>query len=249
MSKIYSQAIVADSHFLTSAGIAEVLQNHVGIADVRCANSFADLCALLARNNHCQILTIDLAFAGMDGLAGVRLLRAHYPNMRIVVISDNASKEAVLESLSAGVHGYIVTDMTADRMVEAFKDILLDKIFVPLRMAEISDAAKSDKPAVVPPNSGAAAMVLTSRQCDVLSLIRKGLSNKQIAYALGISGSTVKVHIAAAFRQLGVHNRVGAIIAFEKLSNKAKIAEKADNVSYSLVKRRASDFTAPAAFR
>src|SRR5690606_8281318 len=98
-----------------------------------------------------------------------------------------------------GVHGYILKSAEDGEIVEALNQIIGGQIYAPPELAESSASAREDS---------AAKATLTPRQRDVLDLMVGGKTNKEIARALELSESTVKIHVAALFRALGVRNRV-----------------------------------------
>lgn len=227
VTHVSTLALVADTHFLTSAGIAEILHHHLGIETVKCAADFRTACALLAADPAYTMITVDLSLTGMNGLHGIRQLRSAYPALHIVIVSDQTNQAAMLSALAAGIHGYILKDMDAAAMIGAFKLVLEGKIFVPNCVSDTPAWTNTPQPT----EDEATEISLTARQRDVVQHLRKGFSNKEIARALDISESTVKVHMAAAFRQLGVHNRVGVIAVLDgKMSRatRARTPEWAD---------------------
>jgi DNA-binding NarL/FixJ family response regulator len=108
--------------------------------------------------------------------------------------------------------------MSAKDIAEAFRLVLAGHIFVPKCLSEIQPSDNDERFSVRFQRE----KLLTLRQRDVMKHLRDGASNKEIARALGISESTVKVHMAAAFRLLGVHNRVGAVTALDGPSNEQR---------------------------
>jgi DNA-binding NarL/FixJ family response regulator len=232
-----TRALVADAHFLSSAGIAEILRHHLGVIDVECVGDFDAVWAALSPNSQLNIMTVDLDLPGMNGLKGISLLKARYPCLHIVVVSDHAEKNVVLRGLASGIHGYLLKDMPSAEMVDAFRLTLAGQIYVPSCVAEFSGEEEQLRPTV----SGGSQLTLTMRQRDVVELLRKGYSNKEIGRALDISESTVKVHMAAAFRSLGVHNRVAALTALNG-TDFAMSRQTTSSVSGDVPKRRASDF-------
>jgi DNA-binding NarL/FixJ family response regulator len=125
-------------------------------------------------------------------------------------------REDILLALQAGVNGYISKSMGLKELSSALEQILGGKVYVPASIASLGITGSADEiTATAAPD---AAPTLTPRQKDVLTLIVKGNSNKEIARGLGLGEGTIKVHLAALFRVLGVHSRSaaaakGAIIA------------------------------------
>lgn len=128
--------------------------------------------------------------------------------MLLVVVASTRDRDLVLQALGAGVHGYVPMDLSAEEMLGAFKSVLSGQIYVPKLMSEVCA-----KQLAVAPGSGSHDLSFTDRQSQVLALMTAGRSNKEIARTLHIAEGTVKVHITAAFRVLGVHNRVSAAAA------------------------------------
>lgn len=200
--------VVADHHPLCRAGLASLLSEHFVIGELVQASDFPHTLAALARSSGTAMVTVNMNLPGMNGIAGLRKLRADYPSLLLVVVAESRERELVLDALCAGVHGYILKATPVVEMARAFESILAGHIYVPPLVSDVT--VKASASAVVTPSSSAA---LTDRQFEVLKLVAAGRSNKEIARSLFIAEGTVKVHITAAFRALGVHNRVSAAAA------------------------------------
>ena len=164
--------------------------------------------AVLARTT-ANLVLIDVT-QGID-LEEVRSVAAAYPELALVALGLCEQRQDIIRCGRAGFVGYVARDASIDALCQSMLDIatgrlqcsaeisgsLLRALFHATPRALISDDA------------------LTRREGEVLQLIGRGLSNKEIARSLRISESTVKVHVAAAFRLLGVHNRVGAVAALQ----------------------------------
>ena len=200
--------VVADHHPLCRAGLASLLSEHFVIGELVQASDFPHTLAAIARSSETSMVTVNLNLPGMNGIAGLRKLRADYPSLLLVVVAESRQREMVLDALCAGVHGYILKATPVVEMSRAFETILAGHIYVPPLVSDVT--VKASASAVVTPSSSAA---LTDRQFEVLKLVAAGRSNKEIARSLFIAEGTVKVHITAAFRALGVHNRVSAAAA------------------------------------
>ncbi len=200
--------VVADHHPLCRAGLASLLSEHFVIGELVQASDFPHTLAAIARSSGTAMVTVNLNLPGMNGIAGLRKLRADYPSLLLVVVAESRERELVLDALCAGVHGYILKATPVVEMSRAFETILAGHIYVPPLVSDVTVRASAS--ALVTPSSSAA---LTDRQFEVLKLVAAGRSNKEIARSLFIAEGTVKVHITAAFRALGVHNRVSAAAA------------------------------------
>jgi len=209
MNNPVSRVVVADHHPLCRAGLADLLVHHLGVGEVIQASDFAHSLAAIARSSEIGMITVTLDLPEMRGIAGLRRLRTDHPSLRVVVVAESRERDLVLDALCAGVHGYILKDTPLDEMVRAFEMIIGGHVYVPSLVSDIR--AKRSVIAQVMPGEAS----LTERQIEVLQLIAAGRSNKEIARALEIAEGTVKVHITAAFRALGVHNRVSAAAAMQ----------------------------------
>ena len=202
--------IVADHQPLCRAGLASLLADRLTIGELVQASDFAHTLAAIARSPVTTMVTVNMNLPGMNGVAGLRKLRADHPSLLLVVVAESRERELVLDTLCAGVHGYILKDTPVDEMTRAFVSVLSGHIYVPPLVSDVT--VKTCASTVVTPSSSAA---LTDRQFEVLKLVAAGRSNKEIARSLFIAEGTVKVHITAAFRALGVHNRVSAAAALQ----------------------------------
>lgn len=209
VGQIIHRILVADHQPICRAGLSAMFMNYPGISDVREASDFSGALATIGREPDISLLAVDLDLPGMAGGEGLRRLRMEHNGLLVVVVASTRDRNLVLDALCAGVHGYIPKDLPVDEMLAAFRAVLSGQIFVPALVSDVT-ANRSDpivQRAQLPGNC------LTGRQLDVLSQLSAGKSNKEIARALKIAESTVKVHITAAFRALGVHNRVSAAAA------------------------------------
>jgi len=134
----------------------------------------------------------------------------------MATVSDR--REDILLALQAGVNGYIPKNMGLEKFSSALKQIIGGTVYVPPSIASPSITGPADE--IVATAESELAPTLTPRQKDVLTLVVKGNSNKEIAKELGLGEGTVKVHLASLFRTLGVHTRSaaaakGAVIVWE----------------------------------
>lgn len=204
--------VVADSHSMSRAGLAGMFAAELGMAEVLETSDFAGALVSIACVPQIGLLAVDFDLPGMGGSEGLRRLRMDHPGVLVVVLGARRDRELVLAALCAGAHGYIPKDMPCDQMCAVFRSVLSGQIYVPPLVSEVAPTP----PKPVRAGGAPADAALTERQREVLRLLASGRSNKEIARTLHIAEGTVKVHIAAAFRILGVHNRVGAAAALRE---------------------------------
>jgi DNA-binding NarL/FixJ family response regulator len=144
------------------------------------------------------------------------MVRESFPNARVAVVSGSKSRRDILQSLEAGVHGYVPKSLSVAELTGALQKVLDGNLYVPPSLADVdtpSEATSHSKPERAETDEIDPAHMLTRRQHEVLELLIKGKSNKEIALALKLGEGTVKVHLAAIFRHFGVNNRAAAAVA------------------------------------
>ncbi|AYG95665.1 DNA-binding response regulator [Brevundimonas naejangsanensis] len=199
--------VVADGQPLYRAGLVATLHNYRVAKVIREEADFPGVLASLAAAPDTRLVSIDLELPGMGALSGVRRLRSRHPAVKVVVVDWPEAQRAVFDALAAGAHGYVPKQHSPSQMAAGFQAVLKGNIYVPASVCdEPSPPCDSSRRDGQP-------QLLTRRQREVLTLLTTGRSNKEIARALMISESTVKVHLAAAFRLLGVRSRMAAATA------------------------------------
>lgn len=209
--------LIADEQSLCREGLTALLDRNWSGLTIAHADRFAGLIGILAGDEAVAMVVVDLSLPGLNEVAGIRHIRAHYSNVRIVVTAAYLHRDSIVECLRAGVHGCIAKSLCSAEVVEAFATIGQGRIYVPALMSgEIAEECRPDAP-----------KLLSERQREVLHELAAGKSNKEIARRLGIAEGTVKVHVNAVFRTLGVRNRVGAAAALREIDSTSVAFEPA----------------------
>jgi DNA-binding NarL/FixJ family response regulator len=181
--------------------------------------------------DHIRNSTIDLALVGLGrsssaALDSLKAVRETSPATRFAVVSNSDARADILATLAAGFHGFISKRHSDTEILAAVTSILAGRIYVPRSLMEAGDreasASRGDPGAAPLLSTEADLSKLTKRQREVLQLLARGMSNKEIARALKIAEATTKIHMAALLRGLGARNRTEA--AF-KAANLARSAE------------------------
>jgi DNA-binding NarL/FixJ family response regulator len=199
---------IADDHPLMREALAVAISGVVPDARFTEAATLEATLALVDESPGPDLLLMDLHMPGTDGIDGVRAVRDRAPHVPLAVVSADADPVAVRAMLALGVSGFIPKTDSSMVMASAVRLILAGGVYVPPRL--MTDACI---PAMV---NGASPSGLTTRQMDVVRLLARGLSNKAIARALGVSEGTVKVHLLAVFRALAVRNRTTAVLEAQR---------------------------------
>jgi DNA-binding NarL/FixJ family response regulator len=163
----------------------------------------------LERESQLDLALLDIHMPGSSELEWIRAIRRAYPTLPLLVMSATEDAGLVRALIDLGVAGFIPKSDPSAVILQAVRLVLAGGTYAPLRLLSQSPAASSPRaPGNVPTIAG-----LTSRQREVLALLARGLPNKLIARQLGLSESTVKVHLLAIYRVLAVRNRTEAVVA------------------------------------
>ena len=181
------KVLVVDDHAVVRQGLAAVLRGVNPAALVLEAADGATALALAAANPDIGLVLMDLMIPDATGLSAVAAFVAAHPAMPMMVVSSSEARADVLAALELGALGYVAKSATASTVAAASRLVLAGEVYVPAFMALGEDAAPPS-----PAPGGAAAEALTDRQQAVLALVREGVSNKEIAYRLGVTEGTVK---------------------------------------------------------
>jgi DNA-binding NarL/FixJ family response regulator len=202
------KALVADDHELFRSGMKQLLVDVLGAEDVREAETLDQAIEILTNQGAGDLVLVDLRMPGMSGAEALAALRDGFPEAKVAVVSAWEERADIISALSAGVHGYIPKSLPSSEIANALKSILEGRIFVPPTLGR-RDAAAVGSPPREADVSGSDK--LTLRQREVLNELLKGMASKEIARTLDIAEGTVKIHLAAIYRALGVRTRAEAI--------------------------------------
>ena len=181
-SRAFSRALIVDDHPLFCDALALTLRSIAGVAEVDCASSLGMALERIARGPRPDVVLLDLDLPDVDGLDGLLRLRAAEPGLPVLVVSS----------------------MTEPRLIGAALEALgRGERWVPDGVAAIADATS---------DAVARLSQLTRQQAKILELLCQGRLNKQIAWELSIAETTVKAHVTAIMRKLGVQSRTQAVL-------------------------------------
>ena len=169
------------------------------------AASLDEVQAALERLPDTDAVLLDLDMPGMDGLAGLALLRSQHPTVPIIVVSAARDAAVARRTYDLGASAYVDKSASLDEIAATVRAVLNGEILVP------PEAAAGD-------TFAQRAAQLTPQQWRVLTLMVHGDQNKQIAYKLGIGEATVKAHVTVILRKLGVRSRTQAVIEARALA-------------------------------
>lgn len=190
--------LLIDDHALYRRGLLFLLEQIPGEHQFLESDNCEDAFAMASTQKHIDLILLDLALPGMNGLAGVLRFRSICPTSPIVLMSGNENSHLIVDGMRRGAKGFIPKSASPEVMTAALQLILAGGTYIPLQ-GVLSDMSFAEE-----------RRSLTERQREVLALIAQAHSNKEIATRLGMRVNTVRVHVAAILDALGVNNRVEA---------------------------------------
>jgi DNA-binding NarL/FixJ family response regulator len=188
--------LLADDHYVVLMGLVSLLKLEKGLRVVKTAENGAEAVDLY-REHRPDVALLDVRMPGMDGVNAAAAIRAEFPDARVLMLTSFDTEEDIHRALQAGVAGYILKDSKRPELVAAIRAVHAGGHWIPGEVAQRA-AARAAQPD------------LSSRQRQVLELVAKGLSNKEIAQILGFSEDGTKQHLRQIYARLGVADRAEA---------------------------------------
>jgi two-component system nitrate/nitrite response regulator NarL len=209
------RVLLIDDHALFRVGLEGLLERR-NIEVTAAVGSGAEGLKL-ARELKPDVVLLDMRMPEMRGLEVLRRLRDDVPDVPVVMLTTSDEEQDLIESLRLGARGYLLKDMEPDDLVSTLRDIVEGKTIVtPELTGVLARAVQQGEPAASDERTKPFDE-LTPREREILCHLSEGQSNKVIARKLGISDGTVKLHVKAILRKLGVHSRVeAAVMAVER---------------------------------
>ena len=231
------KVLVIDDHPLILSALKLVIQGLggdvtvVGVGSARAARS-----ALQADADY-DLVLLDLHLGDADGFEVLGEFRAAYPALPVVVVSASERPSDVIRAVDLGAMGFVPKRASNETLFEALHLVMSGGIYIPTMTMGVERPERKVRGDTVPAalhgqaDNGASGsekpldtLGLTPRQMDVLALLLKGYPNKLIARDLNVSVETVKDHVAAVLRTLGVASRTQAVLAVSQMSQRGGLA-------------------------
>lgn len=202
---IGSWALIVDDHPLFCDALELTLKSVADFSMVRTANCLDAALKQLDGLPPPSIILLDLNLPDVSGLEGLLRLKRSSEKSRIIIVSSLTENAVINSAIAAGASGYVPKHSSRSTFKEAMDDIAAGKVFKPGGFVEGEDPTPDTK-------SVERLSTLTKQQARILYLICDGKLNKQIAYELSIAETTVKAHVTAIMRKLGVQSRTQAVL-------------------------------------
>jgi DNA-binding NarL/FixJ family response regulator len=188
--------LVVDDHFMVRMGLSASLNAESDMVVVaEAANSEAALTAY--REHHPNLVLMDVRLPGKNGTETTAALVEEFPDARILMLSTHSGEEDVFRSLQAGARGYILKSAIREELLRAIREVYENRRYLDPAVAPLLAARMSHRS-------------LTGRELEVLRMVSKGRSNKEIAASLNIAEVTVKLHVSHVLEKLNVNDRTEA---------------------------------------
>lgn len=199
--------LIADDHALFRDALSQLIEQFDKSATIIQASNYAQTLKILEQESNFDMIIVDLEMQDLQSWEqGLEEIKKAGKNAKLVIISAVENQRAIRNTLEKGAHGYVSKRSESKILLNALKLISEGGTYIPPIMLNPKDTSEHNN-----------CKILTNRQNQVLGLVAQGMSNKQIAYEMGVSEATVKLHINALLRSVGATNRTQAVITAQKM--------------------------------
>jgi DNA-binding NarL/FixJ family response regulator len=193
------RVILVDDHPVVRFGLSAIIGLQPDMTVTAEAGSGEEACSVCT-TTPADVMLMDLRLPGMSGVDAIRALRKSHPKLRFIVLTTYEGDEDIYRALEAGAHAYLLKGMSHDVLANAIRSVHAGLRYIPDSISR----SLADRP----PHSE-----LSARELEVLELIVRGRSNREIGEMLGISEATVKWHVNLILSRLNVSDRTQATVA------------------------------------
>ncbi|MGC5701049.1 response regulator transcription factor [Pseudomonas sp. NFXW11] len=203
--------LLVDDHSLIRAGVRALVMDIPGYAVVGEADDGAHLLELVEKL-HPDIILLDLSMKRTGGLDALRRLKQVHPQSRVLILSMHTDPTLIMQALESGAHGYLLKDTTATELEHALQALRNNERYLSPAIAHtvinqaLTRAAQKQQPQPVDNHN------LTARQLEILRLIVRGKSTREIALGLGLSIKTVETHRSQIMKRLQIFDVAGLVL-------------------------------------
>jgi DNA-binding NarL/FixJ family response regulator len=190
--------LLVDDHMVIRMGLMTAVSDAADMEVVADVENGPDAIKAF-RKHRPDIVILDLRMQGLSGIETLRMLREEFKNARILIFSNYARGEEIYQAMKVGASGFVMKEMPLDRLLEAIRVIHEGNQYIPPEIAvRVGERLLAQ---------------LSPREIEVLQMLGRGFSNKEIGAQLGVVEGTVKIHITNIFTKLGVSDRTQALLA------------------------------------
>ena len=191
------RVMVVEDHFVVRVGLAAIINSQQDMATVAEAGNGSTAVELFQQHQP-DVTLMDLRLPGLNGLEAISAIKDEFPRARIIVLSTYSGDEDIFRAFQVGARAYLLKDTKGPDLLKAIRAVNAGQRVLPPEVAlRLADRIPRSE--------------LSTRELEILTLISKGKSNKQIASLLSISDGTVRVHASNIFAKLGCSDRAQAV--------------------------------------
>ena len=205
------QVLLTDDHHLFREGLARILRDAPGIELVGCATTGEEAIELLEECSP-DVVLMDINMPGMGGLEAARRIRISHPDTHILMLTISEQEDDLFTAIRIGARGYILKNSSSKELLNAICQVNEGDAPITPAMALklMNEFASLSAMTPLKPSNHQIPDKLTQREEEVLHLVARGMSNKEIGVALSISPLTVKAHLSSILEKLHLRGRVEA---------------------------------------
>jgi DNA-binding NarL/FixJ family response regulator len=192
-----ARVLVADDHPVVRAGLIALIGQQADL-EVTAEAENGERAVALYREHHPDVVLMDLRMPVLDGVEAIRSITTEFPAARILALSTYEGDGDIRRALEAGACGYLLKDMLLTEVLTAIRAVRRGERVIPLQVAaQLTKHSERSR--------------LTERELEVIQLVARGLSNKQVADVIGRTEETVKIHLKNIYAKMGVADRTEAV--------------------------------------
>lgn len=211
--------LIVDDHPLFRHALIQAVRYSFPQAQIHETAAVNEFYERLESGSEPDLVLLDLNLPGASGFSALVHVRAQYPSIPIIVVSAHEEASIIQRAIAHGAMGYIPKSAHPSHIGEAIRQVLEGEIWL---LPNLPNNVSFDPRAADETELAERIQSLTPQQFRVLMMVAEGLLNKQIAYELDVSEATIKAHVTAIFRKLGVQNRTQAVLAINALNIEEK---------------------------
>ncbi len=200
--------LVIEDHTLVREGLMlalRALDEKDGATEILGARDAEEAAQVLESNDDFDLVLLDLMLPGTGGMAFLGVIRKRHPHVPVVILSALDDADTVMKAIRQGAAGFVSKASPTDTLLGALREVLAGEIWLPPEYRELSGRRRRAK-------TVAERFGLTKSQARVLELVAEGKTNREIGELLNVTEGTVKIHVSAIFKALGVGNRSQALL-------------------------------------
>ena len=204
-----TKLIVVEDHALVREGLVQTLRQIEDGVEIFAVADCVGANLLLEQDHQFDLMVLDLGLPGLDGLSCLRTYHQQYSAMPVVILSAYDDAGTVSKAMRFGAAAFVPKTCCSDHLLTVLREVLAGGVVAP---DSLTAGASASRHRPVGAHSKPSDFGLSKRQAEVLGLMARGKSNRDIASILGLTEGTVKIHLTAIFKVLGVSSRTQAMV-------------------------------------